>query len=264
MPMEAARNDPFFRVPRANVTTSEGDAELPILYYDVSALLALFAIDHERAAVKLEGMGLVPGLGWGKKAIAALAFYEYRETSIGPYNEAALALAACPCQMAKFGGWFNLYGDIQTRRVGFHILNLPVTTRIACAGGIELWGYPKFITQIPFKLEKTAFDAFVMDPDNDQVIVRLNGELGLSLPAPPLSLVLYSQLDNRMLRSTVNVRGRVRLRGGGGLRVTVGDSDHDMAKNLRDLHLDGARPLFVMDTHRFQSRLNLGEEIYLA
>jgi hypothetical protein len=96
------------------------------------------------------------------------------------------------------------------------------------------------------------------------VIVRLNGELGLSLPAPPLSLVLYSQLDNRMLRSTVNVRGRVRLRGGGGLRVTVGDSDHDMAKNLRDLHLDGARPLFVMDTHRFQSRLNLGEEIYLA
>ena len=51
MRIKALRNDPFFEVPRTTVTTSEGDAELPIFYYDVSALLALFAIDHERAAV---------------------------------------------------------------------------------------------------------------------------------------------------------------------------------------------------------------------
>jgi hypothetical protein len=31
-----------------------------------------------------------------------------------------------------------------------------------------------------------------------------------------------------------------------------------MANNLRDLGLDGAHPLIVMDTHRFQSRLNAG------
>ena len=60
------------------------------------------------------------------------------------------------------------------------------------------------------------------------------------------------------MRTAVNVRGRVNLRPGRSLQLRVGESTHRMANNLRDLGLDGAHPLLVMDTHRFQSRLNAG------
>lgn len=260
--MSIYNDDPFFNVPRTTRVLSEGEAEFPILYYDVSTLVALFQVDRGKAAAKLINMGLKPGLHWGGQAIAGLAFYEYRKTSIGPYNEVGLAIAACPAHVNKpISGWLNLYADIQRRSVGFHILNLPVTTRIAWAGGREMWGYPKFVTDIPFKLTDHHFDSAVMDPKNGKSIARLSGQLGPGVPAPPLSLVLYSQLDDCKLRATVNVRGAVRLRGGGKLRLSVGDSDHDMADNLHDLGLDNARPLLVMDTHQFQSRLNLGEAV---
>jgi len=44
----------------------------------------------------------------------------------------------------------------------------------------------------------------------------------------------------------------------GGIRLQVGQSRHRMADNLRELGLDGARPLAVSSTTRFQSRLNAG------
>jgi hypothetical protein len=36
-----------------------------------------------------------------------------------------------------------------------------------------------------------------------------------------------------------------------------------MAKNLLEMGLNGQKPKLVMDTHRFQSRLNIGEQLLL-
>ena len=44
-PMNPAHNAPFFQVPRSHVKTSEGMVELPILYYDTSALNAFFLVE---------------------------------------------------------------------------------------------------------------------------------------------------------------------------------------------------------------------------
>jgi hypothetical protein len=255
-------SDPFFQVPQTTHTTTQGPIDLPILYFDVSTLLAFFVTSRDAVEAKLGGTGLRPALTFGRHALVGVAHYEYRHTGIGSYNEVGLAVPAlpegAPAPRNPIGA---LYGPVDKRHLGFHILDLPVTTPVANAGGRELWGYPKFVAPIPFHLDRKSFSSAVMDPEGDGEIFSLSGRLLPSLPAPPLSLVLYSHHQGNLIRTTVDVRGRLNLRPGRGLQLRVGKSTHRMARNLRDLGLDGARPALVLDTHRFQSRLNAGAPI---
>lgn len=256
------KNDPFFDVPRTTISTSAGEAEFPIFYYLVSSLILLFPVEYDRVAGKLSKLGLKPGLRWGKKAIVGLGFYEYLKTSIGPYNEVGLAIPALmQDERPPLSGWLDMYSNLNTRKLGFYIVDLPVTTEIAWAAGCEMWGFPKFITDISVRLDSKSFHGDLMDPESQEPIITVSGKLGLGIPSIPMSLALFSQLNGKMLRSLVNVRGPVKMRGKGGLRVEVSNSNHIMARNLRDLGLDKAQPLLVMDTNRFQSHLYLGEEV---
>lgn len=255
-------SDPFFQVPRTTHTTTQGPVELPILYFDVSTLLAFFVTERDLVETKLEGTGLRPALTFGNRALVGVAHYEYRKTSIGAYNEVGIGLPVLPEGAPAPRNLIHaLYGSVDERHLGFHVLDLPVTTPLANAGGRELWGYPKFVTPISFHLDAKGFTSTVMDPDQSGTIFTLSGKLLPALPAPPMSLVLYSHHGGSLLRTTVNVRGRVNARPGRSLSLELGESTHRMADDLRDLGLDGARPLIVLDTHRFQSRLNAGAAI---
>ena len=124
----------FFDVPRTNLSITTGEVELPILYYKVSSITFLFAVNYEKAEKMFRVHGFRPGLRWGKQAVVALAFYEYRETSIGPYNEVGLAIPVLmQHQRAPFSSWLDLYSNLETRRTGIFIIDLPVTTEIAWA-----------------------------------------------------------------------------------------------------------------------------------
>lgn len=255
-------SDPFFQVPQTTHTTTQGPIDLPILYFDVSMLLAFFVTSRDAVEAKLSGTGLRPALTIGRRALVGLAHYEYRQTGVGSYNEVGLALPVLPEGAPTPRNPIQaFYGSVDDRHLGFHVLDLPVTTPLANAGGRELWGYPKFVAPIPFRLDRKSFESSVTDPDGNGDIFTLSGRLLPSVPAPPMSLVLYSHHQGNVLRATVNVRGRMNLRPGGGLQLHVGKSTHRMARNLRDLGLDGARPALVLDTHRFQSRLNAGAPI---
>lgn len=259
---EIIKDDKFFDVPRVSVPTSTGEVELPILYYAVDNFTFLFAADFKQVTDKLRAFGLKPGLRWGKRAVVGLAFYKYRKTSIGPYYEAGLAIPALlEHDRRPFSGWLDLFSNLRTRRTGFLILNLPVSTETAWAAGREIWGYPKFVTGFKVELVNNYFHGIVREPGTQNPIVTVKGNLGLGIPGPPMSLLLYSQLGGKRLASIVNVRGVVRVGHKGGLRLEIGDSEHGMAQNLRDLGLDNAQPIITMSTQRFQSRLNQGEEI---
>lgn len=254
--------DPFFQVPQTTHNTSEGSIDLPILYFDVSVLLAFFVTTRDAVEAKLRDTGLRPALTIGRRALVGLAHYEYRETGVGSYNEVGLALPVLPeGAPAPRNPLQAFYGSVDERHLGYHILDLPVTTALANAGGRELWGYPKFVAPIPFRLDRKSFESSVLDPDGHGEIFTLSGRLLPSVPVPPMSLVLYSHLRGSLVRTTVNARGRLKLRPGRSLRLRVGESNHRMARNLRDLGLDGAHAAVVMDTDRFQSRLNSGVSI---
>ena len=144
--------------------------------------------------------------------------------------------------------------------VGWHIVNLPVTTEMANAAGQEIWGYPKFVTEIPFKLDKGNFISEVKDPQHGS-IMRLEGKLNFGIKAPALSGVTYSHLSGKTLRSSVNARGNYKAYLAHQLKLTIGNSQHNMAENLRILSLDNSRPIAALGSHDFQSRLSDGAEI---
>ncbi|MBZ0236221.1 MAG: acetoacetate decarboxylase family protein, partial [Deltaproteobacteria bacterium] len=232
-------SDTFFDVPRTTAMTSAGPVELPILYHEVSHVLALFRGRRRAVEDLLVGTGLQPALGLGGDAVLALACYQYRKTSIGAYNEVGVATFVKPT------GWptprlavADLYRPVDARATGAYVIDLPVTTAIANAGGRELWGYPKFVTDISFQLDRTRFECAVADPTGGASIMMLAGRLGLGVPAPPMSVVTFSNRRDELVRTHVNVRGAVRARGGGGLRLVVGASRHPMAERLRRLGLD--------------------------
>lgn len=259
------RDDPFFLVPRHAVRTSEGPVELPILYYDTSSLFAFFMVDRARVESVLAGSGLVPALTVGGLALAALACFEYRDTSVGAYNEVGLAVAVTrPGEATVLGGWKELLATLQQpemRRVAFHILDLPVTTAAANAAGREIWGFPKFVTDIPFRWQGQSVDCRVMVPGTDEPVLSLSGMMGAAVPSAPMGLALLSQHEGRLCRSTVNVRGSTRLALPGSVRLVAGSGPHPMAGHLRALGLEEARPLALMWSHAFQSRLNAGVDL---
>jgi hypothetical protein len=258
--MMRSHDDRFFRVPTKTHHTSEGPVELPIRYYDVSVAVAVCDAELAGAQRLLEGTGLEPAMVVKNRAMVALAFYEYRDTSVGPYNEVGAAIFAKPVGAPRPRlGWLDSYMPPSRRTVGAWVVDLPVTTPIANAAGRELWGYPKFVTEIGFTLRGRDLETHVADPAGVGTIVRLSGRLGRSIPAPPLSLVTFTTHEGGLFRTQVDVRGAMRAHAPGSVRLETGPSEHPMAEHLRTLGLRSVRPRVVLTTDAFQSLLWSGE-----
>lgn len=250
--------DSFFQVPLTRHPTSEGEVELPIRYHEVRVAILLFEVDAGAATELLAGTGLEPAVGRRGRATAGLALYDYRATSIGPYHEVGTAIFAKRIGERVRGGVLDTLRSPARRKVGVHVVDLPVSTPAANAAGRELWGYPKFVTELPMQLGTRELFSAVRDPDGRGDICVARGRLGSWLPAPPLSLVTYSVREGALVRTHVTVRGRTRLHGAGSVRLEVGGSPHPMARRLERLGLNDAAPFAVLATERFQSLLHAG------
>lgn len=257
--MQDLNCDPFFQYPQTNYPTSEGDVAMPILYFDDSNFIAMFFVDFDRAQALVRPDSLEAVRFSNGKALAAVAFYEYRLTSIGSYNEVGVGIAATPpgTPLPK-RPLLSLLRHPDNNRIGFNIIDLPVTTPAACAAGRDIWSYPKFVTPISFSLKGRRFTGSVTDPVTSSDLVTLSGCAGLGVRGPLLDLVLYSRHQGQTLRATAITRGGGMVCLPGSMRLKVSTSNHRMAENLRRLGLDNAKPAFVSYTHKLQLRLNAG------
>lgn len=252
-------SDPFFQYPLRDYPTSQGAVAMPILYYDCSNFMAMFFVAHDKAQSLVRADGLEAVRFKNGKALAVVAFYEYRQTAIGPYNEVGVAIAATPPGMALSPvPLLSLFRHPDNNRVGLNVIDLPVTTEAACAAGREIWGYPKFVSPISFSLQGRHFSGAVTDPSSTSHLIRLAGKTGPGIPAPLLDLVLYSRHHGQILRGTANTRGGGKICLPGSVRLHVSDNRHRMAENLRRLGLVDTKPALVNHTHTLQLRLNAG------
>lgn len=253
-----SRNNDFFNIPQEIVQTSQGEVKLPIFYYDVSVALIFFWTDYQKATEQLSETGLNACKFFNGSALTGLAFYEYRDSDIGPYNEVGLATAVYSAKAEKPLFYLpDFLRPAQKRTLGFYIHHLPVSTEAACAAGKEIWGFPKFTTELPFSLSANHFDASVRDPDG-QSILSLAGTLNAGLPLPGFDLLLFSNHQNRQLRTIVDVKSTFKTAFAAGLRLQIGPSPHPMTHTLRALGMEGVRPFTAQTTTAFQSRLHGG------
>lgn len=249
----------YFDVPQHFHPTREGDVGLPILYYNTAAVFASFLVDRDLAQQllppELSAVAIAPG-----KAIATVAFFQYVDSSVGPYNEMGLALSARPAAASGFRDTAALHPGTSILP-GMYVVDLPVTTKAALAAGREIWGYPKIVTPIDFQLRGPELSCAVRDTDGSTLLCRLEGRAGLALALAPPNLLTYTRLDGRLLRTAIDLRGRMRHAGRGSVRLDCGTSDHPLSQHLRQLGLQGAAPLMVQYGQGLQALLPAGHDV---
>ncbi len=252
--------DFFFDVPRTSVMTSEGRVDLPMFFYDMSVRILNFFVEADRTLPILEGTGLKPVRFFGTKAMVTLALMQYREVSIGGYDEVFISFMVVPeafpdprLPMANI-----LKQDGSKWNIGGYVLEMPVTIPQARAAGREIWGYPKFETRIPFKLSGRRFECEVLDPESGEPLLSFGGTETLGVKLPGLDMVSFSNHDGRILRTVTEIDGLVRNCMVKDLRVKAGRSDHRLAMNVRALGLEEAKPFGAMCSDALRSKLHPG------
>ena len=257
-------NDPFWDVEKSVFKTSEGDIGLPIFYQDFSYTHFIYWVDFDRAARMIEGTDFTACRFIHGKAAVMLTFFEYRKSEIGPYNEVSLAIISHPKKNRQPSVIMpQLFMDAKKWTMGAYVVNLPVTTTLAEAGGKEIYNYPKFVTDISCRLNGKKFSGAVMDPDTDKPIFSLDGRIGflgwgikLWHAASFISYTMNKGKPNSIL-TEVDARYRMNLGFSGKLRVNE-ESGHSMAKNLLDLDLQGKKPFAALSSEKGRMKLNDG------
>ncbi len=249
-------SDTFLERPRETFRTSAGEVQLPILYRDGSAFFAFFQVDPDRAAEVLAATPLVPARFGRGTALAVIAAFDFKDSSIGPYRQLGTALAVVPRDVVA--PRLPLLHFLRARThadVGLHVLDLPVTSAISDAAGREIWGFPKLLTAIDVETAP-GISAVVQAPEGEEPIVLLEGHAGPALALRAVDLVTYTVHEGAILRTVLESRGWMHTGLGRGVTLRIGDAEHPMGRRLLALGLGGARPFALQVCRRYRGALN--------
>lgn len=148
------RDSRFFEgVDQVEIYADDPDlgGRLPIFYYDTAMMLALFPARYRAVRDLLPDprfvpARLAPGLG-----VVAVACLEHRDTDIGPYGEVGIAIPLDDATSRLNLPGRALWNAERHEQSHAFVVHLPVTTEVALRGGIEFYGFPKFLGEIGFE-----------------------------------------------------------------------------------------------------------------
>jgi hypothetical protein len=242
----------FFDVPRATFALEGGSCDLPVIYRDASSFGVFFALDLAvaRAAVRATAIEPWPVLG---RAVGALYCWEYRDSSIGAYGEVGLGVqcrrVGSHPSLPRLGFDMGAQDD-----QGIWVVTLPVSTEAAFSAGVQLWGYPKYVSPI-----ETAFRA-------EGARCKLGDELDVSigtLGGPALKgqpVVTYTENGGRLIRTRIDVDHRTRWGTGRSAKIEI-TGDGPTSRAIRELGIDRATPLAAFRIDGFRAILPQGIDL---
>ena len=255
----------FFDVPLTDHTISTGVVQLPVFYQRLAVRSVNYFVPYERVLPVLEGTGLLPVRYFNRKVLTTLTFFNYQEVALSAYDEVVLAVSVYP-EALKKPSWptLNLLRagkEKPSNSGGLYVVEMPVTIQEARAGGREIWGYPKFLTQMPSELAGNHFKFAVLDPDTQEPIVEVEGDCGGGFSRPAFDSVTFTNFRDKILRTVVQMDGKVKHCRSKGVEVKVAATDHRMARNIRALGLDKAKPFSIMSSDYLRTILNPGKPV---
>jgi hypothetical protein len=209
-------------------------SKIPVFYYDNTAMTAIYTASTSavKALLPLEDMHpieLLPG-----RCLAAFTAFEYRKTDIDPYNEFSISfLVSLKTQPVP-----GVTGAMQLLQRCFtaYVWQLPVTTEIARAGGVDLYGYPKFLADIVFKRERNWIECSLSENGKD--ILTLRGKVLKTSRGKTARYITYSMKDGIPLVANVymNQIEYAQSADGKTAEMELG-YDHPIGKALRGIEL---------------------------
>jgi hypothetical protein len=191
----------FKGVMQLEVTAESFTGKLPIFYYDNTSMTAIFTASTSKVKEYLPHpdmrlLEFVPG-----RCLVVFTAFEYRNTDIGPYNEFSIA---CLVRFRQFQiPLLSVARHLLTRSFPAYIWHLPVTTEIARAGGVGLYGYPKFIGDIEFERSEDWVECRLSEQRAH--ILTLKGKALPTAKGKAMRYVTYSVRDGVPLVTNVSV-----------------------------------------------------------
>lgn len=128
--------------------------KLPVFYYDNSCYALILSASTRRVQEMLPHPSMHPLEIMPGRALVAFNAFEYRETDIDPYNEFSISFPITFGQRSVPG--LGVLRRLAQGCFESYVWQLPVTTEIARWGGVELYGYPKFIADIDFHRDEAG------------------------------------------------------------------------------------------------------------
>ncbi|WP_225829704.1 acetoacetate decarboxylase family protein [Streptomyces sp. NK08204] len=246
---------PFLTLPTHCVATAAGPVDVPVRYYDSSAVHLCFRVDADKAR------GLLPEVTWmtpsrlGRRALAVLSLYEHRCSTIGPYAEAALSVLVDDLWRPRpYDIAADLLRRVDLRRTGRYVVSLAVTTDEARAVAQEIWGQPA----LRVRAQADLMDRQISFGSAD-LGLTVEGRLGPGVRCPEADWILYGRRGESTVRTLVRAHGKLRLHPAAGVRLRLHTAAAEpLAGQLRRLGMVTARPLFVLNCPQFMVHRSAG------
>lgn len=260
--MYAAPNtqvDPFFQIPSYVKSTQQGNVQLPVLYKDSSCIHVTFKVKTGLIKSLLGESDLEPAFKLGQHTLVTLSAFEHRHSTLGAYNAAHLVLPALrQTGFYRHSSWRQIITKGDQRHMAFLLLQSVNSTAAINSAGKEIWGFSKQMANMDFACNKRMIGIEVRDFDNRRTMLHFSGTPKKILPFPAFDLTLYHQNNQGLHRTIINTRGSYNFHLPFGFRIKLGDSDSPLTNTLRQLQIEDARILNVLNTHKYQARMNEG------
>lgn len=235
---------PFFEsVVQQEMTLGGLKVLVPVFYQDVTSMNAVFTASTGRVAELLPHPDLHPLELRRGRCLLSVTTLQYRQSGIGPYNEVAIAVSVAFGRRAV--RLLDAVAAVVRQAFSLHILQLPVTTELARIGGIELYGYPKFLANITFTRGDKRV-ACTLSEGGARILSLVGEEAGTYRPAK-LHATTYSMKGDALLRTAIEfdkLESAETLRRGAAT-LEIG-SEHRVARQLASLDVDPRPVLFQM------------------
>lgn len=222
----------FFSNARPGKSATHGkiDFELPILYLRDDHFLVLCTADYHKVKAMMPSKNLHPVVVFGKKAIVAVAVFNFLETTIGSYGE--VGLAALCVYGKKPLPFIPILRESNHPGFGTLVLHLPVTKIAGRDAGRGVWGYTKFITDMHFTIVPEFRQVRMSEGDRHILTIRVPTVGKLKKEIKPM--ITYSVKGTDLIRTVIDQSGTYReaLNPKGAL-LELGD--HPMVDTIRSL-----------------------------
>jgi hypothetical protein len=192
---------------------------LPVAIRDASLGSATFLVPAGPSRRIVEEAGLELVTVPGGRTPLVLTVVDYRDSDLGQYHEVGLCFVVRPP-----GG--------DRKSTGTLVHRLPVNQGFTLEAGRDIWGFPKWMTQI--ELEPWTCR---LAEDGEHILTLALRPAPFRMPGSrELTMDAYTAQDGVLRRTPWTMRHeRVRMRPGGAI-LTVGER-HPMARELRELGL---------------------------
>jgi Acetoacetate decarboxylase (ADC) len=215
------------------------EGKLPVFYYDNTSMTAIYTASTEKVRRLLPLPDMHPVEAWLGRALVAFTAFEYRKTDIDPYNEFSISFPITFRKKAIPG--ITVLGMMARRYFTAYVWQLPVTTERARKGGVDMYGYPKFLADITFKEENGMLGCTLSEGGKN--ILTLKGQKLKTSVEKVNRYKTFSVKDGVPLAANVYTNPIEFGQSMSRKAATLSLGNHDIAKKLQEINLS-PKPLF--------------------